>query len=107
MFPNELPFEQPQPPTVEGETEAMLSNDQKIKCDKFCEELENSMNRMMSLDIRLFNLQLAPYNWVAVNQSNEDSDYEDCDEDELDVNNAMPQLYARPWHVIQRAESKW
>ena len=86
----------------------MLSNDEKIKCDIFCGELENSMNRMLCLDIRLFNLQLAPYNWVAANQSNEQSDYEDCDEDKLDINNeSTPQLYARPWHVIQRAESKW
>ena len=108
LFPNELSFEQPQPPPVEGETEAMLSNDEKIKCDIFCGELENSMNRMLCLDIRLFNLQLAPYNWVAANQSNEQSDYEDCDEDKLDINNAStPQLYARPFHVIQRAESKW
>ena len=68
------------------------------------------MNRMMPLDIRLFGLQLAPYTWAGSNSNYEDA-FEDSDEEgqeQLITNNSTaPQSYVRPWHVIQRAKSKW
>ena len=90
LLPNEIPFI-PLPPNVIGEgTPIMVStNDEddqeKKKCIDFCNELQHSMNRMLPLDIRIFNLQLAPYTWTISKSSS----------------------HARPWHAIQSAKSKW
>lgn len=107
LFSNEIPFHPPKPPTIEGETNAMMSDEERIKCYSFCEELENSMNRMMPLDIRLFGLQLAPYTWVRSHSNNEDESEDSEKEESITNNSSAPQLYAKPWHVIQRAKSKW
>jgi tRNA pseudouridine38-40 synthase len=107
LFPNEIPFERPKPPEVKGDSVPVMTNEERKKSDIFCKELENSMNRMMCLDIRIFALQLAPFTWDVIS-TNEDDDG-DCDEDEIFTENdtVSSQINARPWHVIQRAESKW
>jgi tRNA pseudouridine38-40 synthase len=107
LFPNEIPFEQPKPPEVEGESLPVMANEERKKSDIFCSELENSMNRLVCLDIRMFALQLAPFTWdvSSTNENDEDGSYEDEFAAENDT--VSPQVYARPWHVIQRAESKW
>lgn len=84
-----------------------MDDKERLKADIFCKELENSMNRMICLDIRMFGLQLAPYTW-ATSSGNEDAgDDSDGDEVEAINDNASLQIYARPWHVIQQADSKW
>ncbi|KAL7437762.1 hypothetical protein ACHAXM_005831 [Skeletonema potamos] len=66
----------------------------------FCDELQYSMNRMLPLEIRLFQLQLAPYLMTTKGQSSEDGSNEE--QQDLSV---FPRL--RPWHAIQSSTSKW
>ena len=82
-----------------------MSDDDRIKSDQFCKDLEHSMNRMMELDIRLFRLEVAPYTWTAQSTDHDDSD-QDKEGEIADASNDTT-LHPRPWHVIQRAQSKW
>ena len=107
LFPNEIPFEPPKPPDVQGEVVPVMNEKERIKADEFCKELENSMSRMMCLDIRMFGLQLAPYTWNTSSSNEDASDDSDEDADETNNDSASLLVYARPWHVIQRADSKW
>ncbi|KAL7456487.1 hypothetical protein ACHAWC_007983 [Mediolabrus comicus] len=52
---------------------------ERSSCDDFCNELQYSMNRMLPLEIRLFRLQLAPYEMST----------------------------KRIWHATQSSSSKW
>jgi tRNA pseudouridine38-40 synthase len=107
LNPDEISFEMPMPPSAEGETVAIMTDDQRTKSYTFCSDLENSLNRMMSLDIRMFQLQLAPYTWVTYESVDSDNDLDETDPTELLRPNNVTHSYCRPWHVIQRAESKW
>ena len=79
----------------------MNDDDNRETISTFCNELENSMNRIMSLDIRVFHLQLAPYTLASGRAEEEVHDTDQCNVP------TVPRIYARPWHVIQSAESKW
>ena len=93
-------FDVPGVPCVVGECQPMFKNDdQKKKCNEFCNELQHSMNRMLPPDIRVFNLQLAPYTWTIYDDSNDAS---------LQLSTSqLSKAKLRPWHVIQSATSKW
>ncbi|KAL7463670.1 hypothetical protein ACHAXS_004026 [Conticribra weissflogii] len=108
---------------------AVFQNDEdEESCNKFCDELQHSMNRMLPLDIRLFQLQLAPYTLMIKSSEKgdigeHDEDYEEDDqyqnidhdgagivsigEDATRTQQQLQPLRPRPWHVIQSAESKW
>jgi len=125
LFPEEIPFLPPPKPTTTEEADDWMDRfaaggDELQKCTDFCNELQHSMNRMLPMDIRVFNLQLAPYTiWPASEQSREDGGNNNIDVNPLD--NArdgeellsqqptlqLSQIWARPWHVIQSAKSKW
>ncbi|KAL3785318.1 hypothetical protein HJC23_008882 [Cyclotella cryptica] len=109
LYANEIPFKKPLPPQVEGVDGLTMSYNDKEASENFCRELETSMNRMMSLDIRMFQLELAPYTWDDTQSNGEENGDGDQETNELETQNniSMPRLNPRPWHVIQRAESKW
>ena len=115
LLPNEIPFVPPLPPNVIGEgTPIMTSNEEddeedKKKCIDFCNELQHSMNRMLPLDIRIFNLQLAPYTWTLYNQGTDDTACDESDVEDYTLSRQSPtsRPRARPWHAIQSAKSKW
>ncbi|KAL7476681.1 hypothetical protein ACHAW6_002526 [Cyclotella cf. meneghiniana] len=109
LHSNEVPFYPPRPPEVEGVDGLIMSHDDREVSNKFCQELENSMNRMMPLDIRMFQLELAPYTWDATRSNGDEYDDDDHVLNDLETKNntSLQQLNPRPWHVIQRAESKW
>ena len=115
LLPNEIPFVPPLPPNVIGEgTPIMTSNEEddeedKKKCIDFCNELQHSMNRMLPLDIRIFNLQLAPYTWTIYNQGTDDTACDESDVEDYTLSRQSPtsRPRARPWHAIQSAKSKW
>jgi len=95
LLPHEIPFIPPLPPTkIDSGIPIMVTtndnDDQEQKCN-FCNELEHSLNRMLPLDIRIFNLQLAPYTWTIYDQEIDD----------------QSTARARPWHAIQSANTKW
>ena len=57
LSPREIPFVPPPRPTGVDSTETPIEGEEKQKCTDFCNELQHSMNRMLPLDIRVFNLQ--------------------------------------------------
>mmetsp|Transcript_15702 Transcript_15702/g.31286 ORF Transcript_15702/g.31286 Transcript_15702/m.31286 type:complete len:569 (-) Transcript_15702:20-1726(-) len=145
LYPHEIPFLPPTPPELssfdkKSTTEshnanvaltaaANFQNDrEEEKCNKFCNELQHSMNRMLPLDIRLFQMQLAPYTLMIksskkgnVNEYDEDDEEDDVYEnnnhdgtvkepmgtDASQTKHRLQPLRPRPWHVIQSADSKW
>jgi len=109
LHSNEIPFDPPRPPEIEGLDGFTLSHDDREVSNNFCHELENSMNRMMPLDIRMFQLELAPYTWDITLSNGLENDDDDREPNDLEIQNTatMQQLNPRPWHVIQRAERKW
>jgi tRNA pseudouridine38-40 synthase len=60
----------------------------------YCTNLEQSLNRLLPHDIRIFDLQLAPYNIVPSPATTPTSS---C--------STLTRL--RPWHAIQSAKRKW
>lgn len=117
LFHDEIPFKPPTPPEI-VDTDASFGEGEEEQCTKFCNELQHSMNRMMPLDIRMFHLQLAPYTWAPmldIDDEGSEGDGYDVDADEVDPeydddNETHQQIAlqrARPWHAIQRAQSKW
>lgn len=106
LLQNEIPFEPPLPPTILDSIDgnAALEYAEQKTCTDFCNELQHSMNRMLPLDIRLFNLQLAPYTWATAKQKEERAD--DDDGHDGDSRQFVAGI-AKPWHVIKSASSKW
>ncbi|KAL9187392.1 hypothetical protein ACHAXT_001495 [Thalassiosira profunda] len=102
LYPAEMPFSPPRPPDEIGATESTMAEGDAERCADFVHELQHSMNRMLPLDIRIFNLQLAPYNWITGKA--EGSDRGDLVE-ELPQQSSFPR--ARPWHVLACSTSKW
>jgi len=104
LLPHEIPFVPPLPPTtIDSGIPIMVTtddDDQEQKCIDFINELEHSLNRMLPLDIRIFNLQLAPYTWTIYDQESDDGESED-------ISTTQTTARARPWHAIQSANSKW
>ena len=62
----------------------------------FCNELQYSINRMLRLEIRLFQLQLAPYLMISKGQKPNAG---------RSLNESQARL--RLWHAIQSSTSKW
>ena len=143
LLPDEIPFVPPSPPELSSfvnehtlssadtttsstmtKMGIMADEQEQQKCDDFCNELEYSLNRMLPLDIRVFQLQRAPYTLEVNTLSNTDEngsmidgdDYDDENDIEDENNEFQTQqqqsraAYSprpRPWHVIQSASSKW
>jgi tRNA pseudouridine38-40 synthase len=61
----------------------------------YCTNLEQSLNRLLPHDIRIFDLQLAPYNIVPSLATTPTSS----------SSSTLTRL--RPWHAIQSAKRKW
>eukprot|EP00578_Thalassiosira_sp_NH16_P029466 CAMPEP_0181089190 /NCGR_PEP_ID=MMETSP1071-20121207/7173_1 /TAXON_ID=35127 /ORGANISM="Thalassiosira sp., Strain NH16" /LENGTH=457 /DNA_ID=CAMNT_0023171127 /DNA_START=250 /DNA_END=1623 /DNA_ORIENTATION=+ len=118
LFSNEMPFDPPKRPQIVGEPMGnpilMIEKDQQQTCTDFCHELQHSMNRMTMLDIRLFNLQLAPYTQTfkkgkdidASSSENKSEAAENCFEPQK-TKLLHFATRPRPWHAIQSASSKW
>jgi len=109
FLPEDIPFFPPRRPMAVDsiDTPIMMEDDDKQKCDDFCNELQHSMNRMLPLDIRLFKVQLAPYTWTFVHDKDDASECESEDGDEPAQRNSTAAPLVRPWHAIQAATSKW
>ena len=95
---------------------ATITEEEQERCNKFCNELQNSMNRMLPLDIRIFRLQLAPFTWTTERLTTEEAENDENvdeigSEYEYDSNTQQQPLSQstrpRPWHAIQSAHSKW
>ncbi|KAL7531836.1 hypothetical protein ACHAXR_004265 [Thalassiosira sp. AJA248-18] len=115
LFRDQIPFSPPPPPppnnaagdSIESPIDVLAEDQQ--KCTDYCNELEHSMNRMLPLEIRMFNLQLAPYTWTDDgNKENDELEYSSVEEDKgpsQPSSSLSPR--PRPWHAIQAANSKW
>ena len=88
LYPHELPFEPLGVPSIPGEIEATRpSDEERTKRLEFCAELQESMSRMLQIDIRVFNLQLAPYTWTTT------------------TDEGLPRPL--PWHAMSSSTRKW
>ena len=92
LFQAELPF----PSVMRNAT----SDERHNASADFCSELQYSLNRMMRQEIRLFQLQLAPFVMTTKGQTQDESN-----EEEQRVISLSQRL--RPWHAIQSSTSKW
>ena len=71
--------------------------------DEFCSKLQHSMNRMLPLDIRIFNLQLAPSTSAVKTTTN----YSTKLTNPTTSSSTSSSSSSRPWHAIQAAKAKW
>ena len=112
LYEDEIPFSPP-PPTIPRKEDvdvtaaSLTSRENQQVYNDYCNELQYSMNRMLPLDIRIFNLQLAPYQTYSTKANDDDTSLEENDtvEETPQAQQSMPRL--RPWHAIQSASSKW
>ena len=93
LLEKEVPFPLVMPNATESERNAISAD--------FCNELQYSMNRMLRLEIRLFQLQLAPFLMTTKGLTAQ----EESNEEEQQHLSILPRL--RPWHAIQSSTSKW
>ena len=93
LFQEEVPFPSVMPNATESKRNSISAD--------FCNELQYSMNRMLRLEIRLFQLQLAPSLMTTKGQTPQD----ESNEEEQQSYSVLPRL--RLWHAIQSSTSKW
>ena len=88
LYPHELPFEPLGVPSIPGEVEATRPSDEELtKRLDFCAALQNAMSSMLPIDIRVFNLQVAPYTWTTT------------------TDEGLPRPL--PWHSMMSSSRKW
>ncbi len=97
------------PPFESGEGVEDIRQQSFFDVDEFCSKLQHSMNRMLPLDIRIFNLQLAPSTSAVKITTNYSTKLTSptMSSSSLSSSSSSSSSSSRPWHAIQAAKAKW